>query len=129
MDAKKKVLIIDDEENFTKIIKLNLEATGKYDVFVENDSIRGLSSAKKNMPDVILLDILMPKIDGFELLRALKKDMPTIAIPVIMLTAVMADEAKAMAARLYDESYMVKPVAAEVLEKEIERVLARHSGN
>lgn len=129
MDSKKRILIIDDEENFTKIIKLNLESTGKYEVFIENDSARGLASARKNMPDVILLDILMPKIDGFELLRALKKDMPTIAIPVIMLTAVMADEAKAMAARLYDESYLEKPVTVEVLEKEIERVLARRSGH
>jgi CheY-like chemotaxis protein len=124
---KKKVLIIDDEEDFTKVVKLTLEASGKYEVVIENDSSQAVAIAKKYNPDVILLDILMPVKDGFEVLRALKKVLSTISIPVIMLTAVRSDEAKATAARLYDESYIEKPVTAQILEKEIEKVLARRA--
>ncbi|MDD5194912.1 MAG: response regulator [Candidatus Omnitrophica bacterium] len=125
MNFKRKVLIIDDEAGFTKIVKLNLEATGKYEVIVENQSNRALASAQKNEPDIILLDILMPKIDGFEVLELLKKDLPTISIPVIMLTAITADESKALASRFYNESYIEKPVTVQVLDEEIGKVLAR----
>lgn len=127
-DRKRKILIIDDETAFTRVVKLNLEATGKYIVFVENQSNRAVATAKKVNPDIILLDILMPAIDGFEVLELLKKDLPTISIPVVMLTAVMSDEAKAVASRLYDESYIEKPITAQALEKEIEKVLARKEG-
>jgi len=121
--AKKKVLIVDDEKDFTQMVKLNLEKTGKFEVEIENKSQNGLAVAKRVKPDVILLDILMPQIDGFKVLEQLKKDYSTISIPVIMLTAITTDEAKSKSTSLYDEGYIEKPVTAEVLEREIESVL------
>ena len=121
--AKKRVLIIDDEKDFTQMVKLNLEKGGKFEVFIENKSPHALAAAKRYVPDVILLDILMPEMDGFKVLELLKKDYNTISIPVVMLTAVMTDEAKAKSTSLYDEGYIEKPVTAEDLEREIEKVL------
>lgn len=119
---KKKILIIDDEKDFTQMVKLNLEQSGKYEVGIENKGPNALSAAKKFKPQLILLDILMPGVDGFKVLEMLKKDFSTVSIPVIMLTAVMTEEAKGKATSLYDEGYIEKPVNAEVLEAEIDKV-------
>ncbi len=121
--TKKKILIIDDEKDFTQMVKLNLEKSGRFEVFIENKSPHALAAAKRFTPDVILLDILMPEMDGFKVLELLKKDYNTISIPVVMLTAVMTDEAKAKSTSLYDEGYIEKPVTAEELEREIEKVM------
>lgn len=121
--TKKKILIIDDEKDFTQMVKLNLEKGGRFEVSIENKSPHALAAAKRYTPDVILLDILMPEMDGFKVLELLKKDYNTISIPVVMLTAVMTDEAKAKSTSLYDEGYIEKPVTAEELEREIEKVL------
>ena len=59
---KKKILIIDDEEQFTQMVKLNLEGTGRYYVFVENNAFNGYKITKVVMPDLILLDIIMPEM-------------------------------------------------------------------
>ena len=121
--TKKKILIIDDEKDFTQMVKLNLEKSGRFEVFIENKSPHELAEAKRFTPDVILLDILMPEMDGFKVLELLKKDYNTISIPVVMLTAVMTDEAKAKSTSLYDEGYIEKPITAEELEREIEKVM------
>ena len=122
---KKKVLIIDDEENFAYIVKLNLEETGKYEVAIESDAGRALGAARAVKPDVILLDVIMPKKDGFEVLEALKKDKNTVSVPVIMLTAVGTDQARIKAAERYSEDYIIKPVTTEALKQKIESVLKR----
>lgn len=123
--SKHKILIIDDELDFTKMVKINLEQTGKYDVFIENNPLLALSSVKNCKPDLILLDIIMPGADGFKVLQMLKKDTATISTPVIMLTAVMTDDAKERAMSLYDEGYLEKPIASDLLEKAIDKVLKR----
>ncbi len=125
MNDRKKVLIIDDEENFAYIVKLNLEETGSYEVAVEPDPTRALSAARAVNPDVILLDVIMPVRDGFEVLEALKKDKRTMSIPVIMLTAVGTDQAKIKASEKYSEDYITKPVTTEALREKIENVLKR----
>jgi len=123
----KRILIIDDEADLTRMLKLSLENTSKYEVFIENRSPNAVSAAKKTKPDLILLDILMPEMDGFEVLQRLKRDTMTVGIPVIMLTAVITDDAKAQAAGLFNESYIEKPVNAEDLDRQIGKVLARRS--
>ncbi|MDD5432516.1 MAG: response regulator [Candidatus Omnitrophica bacterium] len=123
--VKKKVLIIDDEVDFTEILKLNLELTGKYEIKIENNSSHGLETAKKFKPDVILLDILMPHINGYKVLDLLKKDEDTISIPVIMLSAITTEEAKVISAGLYDESFIEKPISVKILEEKLDKVLGR----
>lgn len=123
MGERRKVLLIDDEKDFCFFVKSNLFATGEFDVAYAISPDKGIKIAKESLPDLILLDILMPRRDGFKVLEALKKNENTLSIPVIMLTAVGEDEAKIKAAQAYCEDYITKPVAIETLREKINRVL------
>jgi len=127
MIGRKKILLIDDEKNFCFFVKKNLEATGEFVVLCANDPLEGIRSAKREQPDLILLDINMPRKDGFEVLEAIKKNEKTLFIPVIMLTAVEGDDAKIKSSGLYSEDYIVKPISYEKLREKIDTVLARWS--
>ena len=121
----KKILIIDDEEDLSFFVKANLELSGEFEVLVATSGKEGLKKAASSRVDLILLDIMMPYMDGFEVLNALKDSTKTLAIPVIMLTAKDDDNSKIKAAGLYDEDYMVKPVQIELLKSKIEEVFER----
>lgn len=114
--SKKKILIIDDEENFTKIVKLNLEETSKYEVRTENKGSFGLAAAKKFNPDLILLDILMPDMEGSEVAFQIKNDEDTKNIPLVFLTAVAKkEEVKASSGVIGGYPFIAKPVSVEEL--------------
>ncbi|MFA6216370.1 MAG: response regulator [Candidatus Omnitrophota bacterium] len=125
--GKIKVLIIDDEKDFAYFVKLNLESGGYYKVVLAHDGSAGLRLAKWTKPDIILLDIMMAGISGFEVLEKLKADKGTMSIPVLMLTARNDEDSKEKASGLYDDDYIVKPVAKDMLKLKIEKVLSRHS--
>ena len=120
-----RILVIDDEEDFSFFIKKNLERHA-YQVWEASSGIKGLELAKRKKPDLIFLDIMMPGINGFEVLKRLKADEDTRSIPVIMLTGREDEEAKKMAQSLANEDYLVKPVELEELNSRIENVLSRH---
>lgn len=121
----KKILIIDDEKDFCAIVKANLELSRDYNVITATSGKDGLRTAERDKPDLILLDIMMPEIDGFEVLKRLKENDKTVSIPVIMLTAKGDQESQEKAMQLYDEDYIVKPVETALLKSKIEDVLAR----
>jgi len=121
----RKILIIDDEEDLTFFVKANLELCGDYEVIVANSGKDGLKLASSFRPHVILLDIMMPNMDGYQVLEKIKKSNATLNIPVIMLTAKGDMESKIKAASLYDEDYLVKPVQIETLKDKISTVLMR----
>lgn len=123
--GKKRILIIDDEESFSRLVKRNLELTNDFEVDVAREGKEGIRLAKKIKPDLILLDILMPGMDGFSVLEKLKKGNDTITIPVVMLTAKGDEASKNKAAQLYDELYITKPIDAPELKAKIEKVLKR----
>jgi len=83
--GKKKILVVDDEPDLREIIKTTLVVNG-YEVVSAADGLEGLEKSKKEKPDLILLDIKMPKMDGYTMLRELKKSEEMKSIPVIMLT-------------------------------------------
>lgn len=122
---KKRILIIDDEKDFCRLVKMNLELTGDFEVDIATNGERGISLAKKTKPDLVLLDILMPGMDGFEVLERLKKDKDTMAIPVVMLTAKENEASKIKAMQLYDELYITKPIETADLKTKIEEVLKK----
>ncbi len=124
MRGKKKILIIDDEKDFCYFIKLNLEMIKKFKVFVATNGKDGIKTAIRKKPDLILLDIMMPQIDGFEVLRSLKENIKTTAIPVVMLTALEQDETKAKASGLYSYDYFIKPIEMEALISGINGILS-----
>jgi DNA-binding response OmpR family regulator len=82
----KRILAVDDEENVVRLIQIRLQALG-YEVTPAHDGETALRLVAEKSPDLVLLDVMMPKVDGFEVLRRLKADAATAAIPVIMLTA------------------------------------------
>ena len=88
--SKIKVLVIDDERNFTDVVKINLEASGDFEVQVENNSLSALSTARSFEPDIILLDIVMPGLDGGDLLARFERDASIKNVPIILLTALVS---------------------------------------
>ena len=84
-----KVLLIDDEEEFCRVLKLSLEQMRKFDVLTASRGDAGLDLAKSRKPDIILLDIVMPGMSGTEVAEQLREDSETCQIPIIFLTAVL----------------------------------------
>ena len=123
MNRKPTILIIDDEKDFCHFMRMNLESTNKYKIFVSTNARSGIKTAIRKKPDLVLLDIMMPNISGFEVLQKLKENVNTISIPVIMLTALSDDESVAKAMGLYSHEYIVKPVEMDSLVSKIDRVL------
>jgi two-component system, OmpR family, response regulator len=86
---KKRILIVDDEPTSTRMTKLVLEQTGDYEVGEENDSVRALATARVFRPDIILLDVVMPKLDGGDLASLIQADPVLGKVPIVFLTALM----------------------------------------
>lgn len=113
---------MDDEQDILEMLKTVLTASG-YEVLITVDGLQGLKIAKAELPDLILLDVTMPEIDGFEVLKRLKKDKKTTRIPVIMLTGRSEPEDVSDGIRNYADKYLVKPVDFDILRREITRTL------
>lgn len=122
---KKTILIVEDEEPLALLIKRILELKGGYQTMIARDGKEGLQLALSKLPDLILLDINMPKMDGFEVLKRLKEDKSTLSIPVIMVSGNTDDLSKLKTASLYSDDYVTKPFVAEVL---ISKVKTRLGG-
>lgn len=120
---KSKILVVDDEIDLRLLLKERLEMDG-YDVEVAEDGEKALRTAKKTLPDLILLDVMMPRIDGFNVLERLKKDRLTMNIPVILLSARGESEAVKKGISDYAEKYILKPFDYEQLVIEIEKTLS-----
>ncbi len=90
--TKKKVLIVDDEKGFSDAVKINLELTGKYEVACENESAKALEHARTFQPDIVLLDIVMPGMDGGDVANQFKDDAELNSIPVVWITALLTQE-------------------------------------
>ncbi len=125
MNRKPTILIIDDEKDFCHFMRMNLESTNKYKIFISTNARSGIKTAIRKKPDLVLLDIMMPNISGFEVLQKLKENINTTSIPVIMLTALSDDESRAQAMSLYSQEYLVKPIEVDTLISKIDSILLR----
>ena len=113
---KKRILVVDDEPAFTHMIKLNLEETGDYEVLTENQGNKALKTAREFRPDMIFLDIIMPDMDGPQLLGMLREDAQLKDIPVVFLTALVTkDEISEEGSVIAGNSFLAKPVTTERL--------------
>lgn len=120
-----KVLVVEDEPDIQFLIKIALETTGKHDILVADNGLRGIELAQQFHPDVILLDVMMPKLDGFETIRRLKADPQTASIPVIFLTAKAQAKEIEQGLKLGAIGYLTKPFYAMTLNEEMESLLAK----
>jgi DNA-binding response OmpR family regulator len=123
--ANRVILVIDDGKDVCRTIKEGLERLGGYKVISAYNGKDGFRAAKQDNPDLVLLDVDMPSVNGFEVLEQLKEDAKTYPIPVVMLTGQKDDTFKIAASRLYSEDYITKPVSLLTLKGRIDTILAR----
>jgi two-component system alkaline phosphatase synthesis response regulator PhoP len=127
MTDKKRILVVDDEPDFASIVQKNLEKEG-YKVEVAYDGVEGLAKVKANPPDAIVLDVMMPEKDGYQVCKELKDDAKYTNIPILLLTAV-ADRVSSTRYSHYDgmsteaDDYLPKPASAEQITESIRRLL------
>ena len=121
---KEKILIIEDELDIVKMLDYNLKKEG-FRILSSNDGEDALDLASKEHPDLILLDLMLPGIDGLEVCRALKKEPNTLAIPIIMLTAKSQETDKIVGLELGADDYVTKPFSPRELIARIRAVLRR----
>lgn len=124
----KKILIIDDDAAYSLLVQTCLQETGDFEVMTATTGQAGLKIARMQQPALILLDIQMPQWSGFEVLKRLKEDPTTIAIPVLMLTAFTDEEMRREPSLLLPEYFIVKPVGMKALKLKIESVLSKTQG-
>ncbi len=117
------ILIVDDAPTETHILKTLLEKEG-YTTLLADDGEKGVAEAKQGQPDLILMDVVMPGLNGFQATRQLSRDPETKAIPVIMVTTKDQETDKAWGKRQGAREYIVKPVATKELLTKIQAVLA-----
>ena len=118
-----KILVCDDDELLTELLQFRLEAKG-FDVVVACDGREALVSVKDSPPDAVVLDAMMPGLDGFEVLRRLREDTATRDIPVIMLTARKGERDIVEALRLGASDYLSKPFIPDELSARLVRLLS-----
>jgi len=127
--AAKKILVVDDEAGFARLLKLNLEATGKFEVDTENKGSQALNTARSFKPDLILLDIIMPDMDGSEVANRLKSDPVTRNIPILFLTALVKNkEIETKSGSIGGNIFLAKPITTDELVKSIDQALGEPPG-
>ncbi|MCS7252606.1 MAG: response regulator [Armatimonadota bacterium] len=123
-----KILVADDEVSITELVKANLEREG-YEVIVAGDGSEALRRIHSEHPDLVILDVLMPHLDGYEVLEAMRAHPETANIPVIMLTAFPSDIGAIAAFEHEADSYLHKPFDPEVLIALVKRLLSERNAS
>ena len=118
----KKILVVDDEVELVKTIQFSLEVEG-YTVLASNDGEDALSQARKESPDLILLDIMLPKLDGYKVCRLLKFDERYKHIPILMMTAKTQEKDKILGMETGADEYITKPFDMDELMEKIKAYL------
>lgn len=120
-----KILVVDDDVNICELLRLYLEKDG-YSVIIVNDGMEAISAFQDSKPDLVLLDIMLPKLDGWQVCREIRKTSDT---PIIMLTAKGETFDKVLGLELGADDYVVKPFDAKEVVARVKAVLRRSGGN
>lgn len=125
----KKILCIEDEPEMIDLIRLILNRRG-FDVKGANGGTEGLNMVRKELPDLVLLDLMMPDMDGWEVYQQMKADEKTCHIPVIVVTAKAQSIDKVLGLHIAKvDDYIAKPFSPQELLASVDRVLSEKSGN
>jgi len=122
MPGKKRILVVDDEPGIQATLRARLEANG-YEVLLASDGETGLQRAREEKPDLILLDLMLPRRDGYSVCRLLKFDNRFQHIPIIMLTARAQERDRSLGQKTGADAYVTKPFDAAHLLETIGRLL------
>lgn len=119
-----KILVIEDDNTINELIKVNLELVG-YKVIQALDGIKGFALAKQEMPNLIVLDVMMPEVDGYTVAQRIRQNPPTKNIPILMLTALSQLDNKVRGFDIGVDDYLTKPFEMEELKVRIRALLKR----
>ena len=122
MIEKKRILLVEDEIELNEMIKIRLEAND-FEVMTAFDGQEGLDIAREQEPDLIILDLMLPKIDGYKVCGLLKSDARYNKIPIIIFTALAQNSNKDMGIEVGADDYITKPFKSEVLLEKIKELL------
>ena len=120
---KPRLLLVDDEPDILKMVGVRLEASG-YQVSGAADGEEGLQKARQEHPDLIILDLMLPKLSGYEVCRALKQDPKFCSIPIILFTAMAQEKDEKAGFAAGADAYVRKPFHSQELLAEIQRLLS-----
>lgn len=118
----KRILLVDDEKDLVEIVTFRLETSG-YEVIPAYDGQEGLNKAKSERPDLIILDLMLPRMNGYEVCQLLKFDQKYKHIPIIMFTARTQESDKKTGFEVGANAYITKPFDAQVLLSKIKELL------
>lgn len=121
--VKKTILVADDNANIRKVVQLGFESLG-YRVITAEDGRRALDLVRSERPDLVILDVMMPELSGYDVCAEMKRDQELHAIPVVMLTAKNLEEDKYWGRELGADEYITKPYDPEELERVVEKIFA-----
>ena len=122
----KKILIVDDETKVLRVVELRLKANG-YEVITAQDGEEGLQKARTQAPDLIILDIMLPKVDGYKVCGLLKNDARFCRIPVILFTAKVLDQDRKTGEEVKADAYLTKPYEPEILLGKIKELMEKQA--
>jgi len=117
-----RILVVDDEPDIVRLVTKTLEVNG-YEVITANDGQEGLEKTKTEKPDLIVLDLMLPKIDGYKVCGLLKRDTRYAKTPIILFTAKAQEKDVKLGEEVGADAYIIKPFEAEVLLSKIEELL------
>jgi two-component system phosphate regulon response regulator PhoB len=123
-NVRAKILVIDDEPDVVDLIAFNLQAAG-FKVSAADHGAAGLAKARAELPDLIILDLMLPRLSGTEVCKQLKRDPATAAIPVIMLTAKGEEVDRILGLELGADDYVTKPFSPRELNLRVQSILRR----
>jgi two-component system alkaline phosphatase synthesis response regulator PhoP len=119
-----RILVVDDEEGIVKLVKMYLEHY-HYEVITANDGQEGLEKAKTDKPDLIVLDLMLPKINGYKVCGLLKKDTKYAKTPIVLFTAKAQEKDVKLGEEVGADAYITKPFEPEVLLSKIEELIGK----
>ncbi len=122
----KNILIVDDEQDIVESLKFVLEAAG-FNCYTAFDGEEGLRLAKEIIPDLMILDVMMPKINGYKISRLLKYDSKYKEIPILMITARSQEEDKLIGEETGADEYITKPFDLDEVLKQVEKYLGKQN--
>lgn len=124
---KSKILVVDDEPDAVELVAFNLRNAG-FDVVTAEDGAAALKKARSTTPDLMVLDVMLPEIDGFEVCKLLRRDPATAAMPIIMLTAKAAEIDRVLGLEFGADDYLTKPFSPRELILRIKKLIQRKTG-